>query len=342
MKTFGPVAGALAAGALILSFASGAHATPSGYPTKPIRIIVGYQAGGPTDLTARLLAGKLQAGLGQPVIVENKVGAGSNIASDYVASAPPDGYTLLLAAAPITMTKYLYKGLKFDVLKSFEPIANVMTAPAVLAVSTRLPAHDLRSLIALAKKKPGTLTFGSTGAGGSQHLAGELLKQRAGIDMLHVPYKGASAALTDLMAGTVDMVFMTSMSALPTLKSGNPRAIAVASKKRMPQMPQLPTMEEAGLPGFEADSWNGLLAPAGTPREVLDRLNAEVNKALASPDVRDTLVSQGGHCRRRLARAVPAVPGRRGRSLGQGIPDGAHLAAMNAGRLRWPGGSIDV
>ncbi|UZN48508.1 tripartite tricarboxylate transporter substrate binding protein [Cupriavidus cauae] len=293
MKTFGPIAGALAAGALILSFATAAHATPSGYPTKPIRIIVGYQAGGPTDLTARLLAGKLQAGLGQPVIVENKVGAGSNIASDYVASAPPDGYTLLLAAAPITMTKYLYKGLKFDVLKSFEPIANVMTAPAVLAVSTRLPAHDLRSLIALAKKKPGTLTFGSTGAGGSQHLAGELLKQRAGIDMLHVPYKGASAALTDLMAGTVDMVFMTSMSALPTLKSGNPRAIAVASKKRMPQMPQLPTMEEAGLPGFEADSWNGLLAPAGTPREVLDRLNAEVNKALASPDVRDTLVSQG-------------------------------------------------
>lgn len=269
-------------------------ATAAGaYPSEPIRIIVGYQAGGPTDLTARLLANKLQASLGQPVIVENKPGAGSNIASEYVAAAAPDGYTLLLAAAPITMTKFLYKGLKFDVQKSFEPIANVMNAPAVLAVSPKLPVRDVPSLIALAKQRPGSLTFGSSGAGGSQHLAGELLKQRAGIDILHIPYKGASAALTDLMAGTVDMVFMTSMSALPALKSGNPRALAVASRTRLPQMPQLPTMDESGLPGFEADSWNGLLAPAKTPPAILDRLNAEVNKALASPEVRDALVSQG-------------------------------------------------
>lgn len=292
MQRLAAVAGALASAALALS-SPAASANPSAYPTKPIRIIVGYQAGGPTDLTARLLSAKLQASLGQPVIVENKVGAGSNIASEYVAASPPDGYTLLLAAAPITMTKFLYKGLKFDVLKSFDPIVNVMNAPAVLAVSTRLPVTDVKSLIALAKERPGKLTFGSSGAGGSQHLAGELLKQRAGIDMLHVPYKGASAALTDLMAGTVDMAFMTSTSALPILKSGNPRPLAVAAKKRLPQMPNLPTMEESGLPGFEADSWNGLLAPAGTPKEVLDRLNAEVNKALAAPDVRDTLVSQG-------------------------------------------------
>jgi tripartite-type tricarboxylate transporter receptor subunit TctC len=263
------------------------------YPSAPIRIVVGYQAGGPTDLTARLIANAMQASMGLPVIVENKVGAGSNIASDYVASAPPDGYTLLLAAAPITMTRYLYKNLKFDVLKSFEPIANVMNAPAVLAVSKKLPVTDLKSLIALAKQKPGTLTFGSTGPGGSQHLAGELLKQKAGIDMLHVPYKGASGAMTDLMAGNVDMVFMTSMSALPALKSGNPRPLAVASKTRLPQMPNVPTMDESGLPGFEADSWNGLLAPAGTPAPVLDRLNAEVNKALASPAVREKLEAQG-------------------------------------------------
>ncbi|CAG9166790.1 tripartite tricarboxylate transporter substrate binding protein [Cupriavidus respiraculi] len=279
--------------ALGLAATSPSAAAAAPYPSEPIRIIVGYQAGGPTDLTARLLASKLQASLGQPVIVENKPGAGSNIASEYVAAAPPDGYTLLLAAAPITMTKFLYKGLKFDVQKSFEPIANVMNAPAVLAVSPKLPARDLQSLIELAKQRPGSLTFGSTGTGGSQHLAGELLKQRAGIDLLHVPYKGASTALTDLMAGTVDMVFMTSMSALPALKSGNPRALAVASKKRLPQMPDLPTMDESGLPGFEADSWNGLLAPAKTPAAVLDRLNAEVNKALASPAVRDALVSQG-------------------------------------------------
>ena len=263
------------------------------YPSAPIRIIVGYQAGGPTDLTARLIANAMQASMGQPVIVENKVGAGSNIASEFVASAPADGYTLLLAAAPITMTRFLYKGLKFDVLKSFEPIANVMNAPAVLAVSKKLPVTDLKSLIALAKQKPGSLTFGSTGPGGSQHLAGELLKQKAGIDMLHVPYKGASGAMTDLMAGNVDMVFVTSMSALPALKSGNPRPLAVASKKRLPQMPNVPTMDESGLPGFEADSWNGLLAPAGTPAPILDRLNAEVNKALASPEVRDKLSAQG-------------------------------------------------
>ena len=285
------------AAGVLLTLGAALAATPATaagpYPSAPIRIVVGYQAGGPTDLTARLIANAMQASMGQPVIVENKVGAGSNIASEYVASSAPDGYTLLLAAAPITMTKYLYKNLKFDVLKSFEPIANVMTAPAVLAVSKTLPVTDLKSLIALAKQKPGSLTFGSTGPGGSQHLAGELLKQKAGIDMLHVPYKGASSALTDLMAGNVDMVFMTSMSALPALKSGNPRPLAVGSKKRLPQMPDVPTMDESGLPGFEADSWNGLMAPAGTPAPILDRLNAEVNKALASPAVRDKLEAQG-------------------------------------------------
>ena len=263
------------------------------YPSKPIRIIVGYQAGGPTDMTARLLATKLQIALGQPVVVENKVGAGSNIASEFVAAAPPDGYTLLLAAAPITMNGFLYKNQKYDVQKSFEPIVNVMTAPSVLAVATKLPVRSVTELVALAKQQPGKVTFGSTGNGGSQHLAAELLKQRAGIDIVHVPYKGASAALNDLVAGHVDMVFMTSMSALPHLKSGNPRPIAVASAKRLPQLPDVPTVAESGFPGFEAQSWNGLLAPAKTPPEIIARLNAEVNKALIAPDLRETLESQG-------------------------------------------------
>lgn len=263
------------------------------YPNKPIKLIVGYQAGGPTDLTARLIATKLQISLGQPVVVENKVGAGSNIASEFVAAAPPDGYTLLLAAAPITWNSMLYKNLKFDVQKSFEPVVNVMTAPSVLAVSTKLPVRNVAELVALAKKQPGKLTFGSSGNGGSQHLAGELLKQRAGIDMLHVPYKGASAALNDLMAGQVDMVFMTSMSSLPHLKSGNPKPLAIASAKRLPQLPDVPTVAESGYPGFEAESWNGLFAPAKTPPDIVARLNAEVNKALQAPDVRDTLISQG-------------------------------------------------
>jgi len=263
------------------------------YPSKPIRLFVGYQAGGPTDMTARLIATKLQVALGQPVIVENKVGAGSNIASEFVAAAPPDGYTLLLAAAPITINGYFYKNQKYDVQKSFEPIVNVMTAPAVLAVATKLPVRTVAELAALAKQQPGKLTFGSTGIGGSQHLAGELLKQRAGIDMVHVPYKGASAALNDLLAGNVDMVFMTSMSSLPYLKSGKPHPLAVASAKRLPQLPDVPTFAESGFPGFEAESWNGLLAPAKTPPQIIARLNAEVNKALSAPDVRETLMSQG-------------------------------------------------
>ena len=266
---------------------------PEPWPARPIRLIVGYQVGGPTDLTARLVATQLSASLGQPVIVENKPGAGSNLASEQVAAAAPDGYTLLLAAAPITINAFLYRNIKYDVQKSFEPVVNVMTAPSVLAVAPGVPARNLQELIALAKKEPGRLSFGSSGNGGSQHLAGELLKQRAGIDLIHVPYKGASSALVDLMAGQVTMVFMTSMSALPHLKSGNPRPIAVASEKRLPQLPDVPTLSESGLPGFDAESWNGLFAPAGTPKAIVDRLNREVNAALALPAVRDTLVSQG-------------------------------------------------
>lgn len=263
------------------------------YPTQSIKIIVGYQAGGPTDLTARLIATKMQQTLGQTVIVENKVGAGSNIASEYVAAAKPDGYTLLLAAAPISWNPMIYKNVKFDVLKSFEPIANVMTSPQVLAVSTKLPVKDLKEIVAVATKQPGKLTYASSGAGGSPHLASELLKQRAGIDIAHVPYKGAAGALNDLMAGHVDMSFMTAMSAIPHLNSGNPKAIAVASEKRLAQLPHVPTFAEMGFPNFEAESWNGLLAPSKTPPEIIARLNAAVNKALEAPDVREKFTSQG-------------------------------------------------
>lgn len=273
--------------------AAGSAQAQSAYPNRPIRIIVGYQAAGPTDQTARLIAAKLQASMGQSVVVENRTGAGSTIATEYVAASPPDGYTLLLAAAPIAMNGFLYKNLKYDVQTSLEPIVNVMSAPSILAVSTKLPVQTLGELIALAKARPGKLSFGSSGNGGSQHLAGELLKQRAGLDIVHIPYKGAAGALNDLMGGTVDMVFMTSISAMPNLKTGNPRPIAVAAPQRLVDLPQVPTMSEAGLPGFEAESWNGLFAPAKTPPEIVARLNAEVNKALASPDVRDPLVSQG-------------------------------------------------
>lgn len=263
------------------------------YPSKPVRIVVGFAAGGPTDLVARLLASKLQSALGQPFIVENKPGAGSNIASDLVAASPADGYTLLLAAAPIAMNGYLYKNLKFDVQKSFEPVSMLMSAPSVLAVNPATPAQNLAELIALAKQQPGKLTFASTGNGGSPHLAGEMFKQRAGIDIVHVPYKGAAPAMSDVMAGHVTMSFMTAVSALPNLKNGNPRPIAVAAAQRMPQLPDVPTMSEAGLPGFISDSWNGLFAPAGTPKEIVDTLQRETAKAMAAPDVREKLLAQG-------------------------------------------------
>jgi tripartite-type tricarboxylate transporter receptor subunit TctC len=225
--------------------------------------------------------------------VENKPGAGSNLATGEVAAAAPDGHTLLLAAAPITMNGLLYRNLKWDVQKSFEPVSLVSSAPAVLAVAPALPVKNLQELVALAKKDPGKLTFGSSGNGGSQHLAGEMLRQRAGIDIVHVPYKGASGALNDVLAGHVSMAFMTSTSAMPFLKEGKVRPIAVASARRLPQLPNVPTMAESGLPGFEVDSWNGLLAPAGTPPAIVARLQREVAKAVASPELRDPLTAQG-------------------------------------------------
>ena len=273
-----------------------AHAQAPGqaaYPSKPVRIVVGYSAGGPTDLVARLLATQLQTATGQPFVVDNKPGAGSNLATDMVAAAAPDGYTLLLAAAPITMNAFLYKNLKWDVQKSLDPVSMVMSAPSILAVNPKVPAQNLQELISLARKKPGELTFGSTGMGGSQHMAGEVFKQRAGIDIVHVPYKGAAPALQDLIAGHVTMAFMTSLSAVPYVKDGKVRALAVASKARIPQLPDLPTVSEAGLPGFEADSWNGLFAPRGTPPEVINRLHTEVARIAASTDFKEKLQAQG-------------------------------------------------
>ncbi len=283
----------LAAASLSVYGTAQAQHPPASYPAKPVRIVVGYQAGGPTDVVARLLASRLQAQTGQPFIVENRAGAGSNLASEVVAGSAPDGYTLLLAAAPISMASFVYKGLKWDVQGSFEPISMVMSAPAILAVAPNLPAKNLQELIALAKKKPGELTFGSTGNGGTHHVAGEMFKQRAGIDLIHVPYKGAAGALQDVMAGHVSLSFMTSVSAVPFIKDNKVRALAVAAPKRLPQLPNLPTMAEAGMPGFEVDSWNGLFAPKGTPPAIIEKLHPEVVKAVADADMRAKLIDQG-------------------------------------------------
>lgn len=262
------------------------------WPNGPVKIVVGFSAGGPTDLAARLIAARLQAAFGQSFVVENKAGAGSNLASEIVAAAAPDGHTLLMAAAPIAINGHLYKNLKFDVLKSFDPVSQVMSAPCILAVRPD-SYKTMAELLAAAKKEPGRLSYSSSGAGGSQHLAGELLQQKAGIQLIHVPYKGAAPALNDLLGGQVAMGFMTSLSSVPHFKSGKLRALAVAAPQRLPQLPDVPTMAEVGLPGVEINSWSGLLAPAKTPPQVVEKLQREVAKALAAPDVREKLVAQG-------------------------------------------------
>jgi tripartite-type tricarboxylate transporter receptor subunit TctC len=262
------------------------------YPSRPIRIVVGFAPGGATDLVARTIAQKLQDAWGQPVTIENKPGAGSNIGAETVMRAEPDGYTLLLGTIANATNMSLYRNLKYDILKDFAPISQLMAAPSVLVVSPTLQVDDLKGLIALARAKPGTLTYASSGAGGSPHLAGEMLEQRAGIQMVHVPYKGAAPALADVISGQVNLGFKTALSAIPSMQAGRLKPIAVAAARRLPQLPNVPTMAEAGLPDFEVSSWNGLLAPARTPPAIVAKLHRETVRILAQPDVRERFVSQ--------------------------------------------------
>jgi len=278
---------------MALCSAFNAWAQPAAYPAKPIRLLVGYAPGGATDIIARTIAAKLQESLGQPVIVENRPGATSNIATEMVVKAPPDGYTLLLGTIANATNMTAYKNPGYDTLRDLTPITQTMSAPSVLAVHPSVPAKSLRELIALAKAQPGKLTYASSGTGGSPHLAGELLKLRAGIDLLHIPYKGATPGMTDLLGGQVTMSFQTALSAIPHLQSGKLNVIAVAATKRMTLLPNVPTMAEAGLPDFEVSSWNGLFAPAKTPPEIIARLHQATVKVLALPEVRDKLAAQG-------------------------------------------------
>jgi tripartite-type tricarboxylate transporter receptor subunit TctC len=271
------------------------------YPSRAITVVVGYPPGGATDIIARLVATKLSQSLGQPVIVENKPGAGSNIATEQVVRAKPDGYTLLVETIANATNMTVYKNIKYDSARDLAPIVQFMSSPSILCVAPSLDATDLKSLIALAKAQPGKLTFASSGVGGSPHLAGELLKLRAGIDMVHVPYKGATPALVDVISGHVSMGFKTSLGALEHIQAGKLRPLAVAYAQRLPELPDVPTMAEAGLADFEVSSWNGLAAPAGTPAPIIRKLNQEVNKILAMPDVRDQLRTLG-------AQAVGGTP----------------------------------
>ncbi len=263
------------------------------FPNRTVRIVVPYPAGGSTDIIGRTIAQKLSEMWGQPVVIDNRGGGGTVIGTDMVAKAPPDGHTLVMATAAFTINASLLPKVPYDALQDFAPITLVSTIPVVLAVNNSVPAKSVRELIALAKASPGKLNFGSSGTGGSNHLAGELFNYMAGVKMVHIPYKGNAPALTDVAGGHVDAVFNGLTSALALIKSGRIRALAVTSLKRSDALPDIPTMDEAGLKGFEAIAWNGFNAPAKTPREIIVKINTDVLKVMESAELKARLKSEG-------------------------------------------------
>ena len=270
------------------------HALSQTYPVKPVRIMVGANAGGGTDIIARILAEKYQAALGQPFIVENRPGASNTIAADLTAKAAPDGHTLLLATnTGQAIAPHLMK-LSFDTNKDLIPIALIVTVPNVLVVSPSVPANNVKELIALIKAKPDAFSYGSSGIGSTQHLAGEAFNLAAGTKAVHIPYKGSAQALADLAGGQIQMDFDTTSSAMAFIKGGKVKALAVMSPQRSPELPDVPTLAEAGLPGVEMSTWYGLFVTAGTPKDVVNRLYAETIKVLQLPDVQKRLVALGG------------------------------------------------
>jgi len=264
------------------------------YPSKPIRFVVPYPAGGPLDTVARLLGQKVAESVNQPVIVENKAGAGGNIGADAVAKSPGDGYTILMGAvATHAINPTLYAHIPYDPIRDFIPVTQVASTPNVLVVNPSVPATNVKEFIVYAKANPGKLNFGSGSTGSAGHLAGELFKTLAGVDMTHVPYKGAAPAMNDLIGGQIQLMFDNLASALSQVRAGRVRALAVTTARRTALAPDLPTIAESGLPGFDINTWFGIFVPANTPREMVDRLHAEFTRALAAPDVREKVLSLG-------------------------------------------------
>jgi tripartite-type tricarboxylate transporter receptor subunit TctC len=263
------------------------------YPTRAVRIIVPSPPSGGTDIIGRVLAQHFSKALGQQFVVENKGGAGTMIGIEAAARAAPDGYTLLMVPSTLALNSVLYKKVPYDPIRDFAPITLAATAPNILIVNTALPARSLAELIALAKQKPGQLSYGTPGAGTSPHMAMELLKSMAGIDLQHVPYRGTAPALTDVIGGQLALMFSNALTARPQIDSGRVRALAVSGPKRIDALPGIPTIAEAGVPGYEAMQWYGLAAPAGTPAAIVSRLNAEANKALHSDEMKERLALDG-------------------------------------------------
>jgi len=269
-------------------------AQAQGYPDRPIKAVVPYPAGGGTDVVARAVTQKMSELLGQPIVIENRGGAGGNIGTEFVAKQPADGYTLLVATGSTTINNTLSKNLSWDLLRDFVPMVLFLTNQSILIARPGLPVSSVRDLIQLAKAKPGTLTYASSGNGSSAHLWGELFKMKTGVDLVHVPYKGTAPALNDVLGGQVDLMFCDIAVTVPHIKSGKVKALGVGSLKRFEGLPDVPTIAEAGVPGYEASSFVGLVAPTGTPKEAIEKINAAGNKVLTDPDLRRALIAGGG------------------------------------------------
>ena len=277
-------------GVMLTSSVALAHA----YPSKPIRLIVPTPPGGGADIATRIIAKKLSENIGQPVLIENRSGAGGNVSAEYVAKQPPDGYTLYMGAiGPFAISPSLYKSLPYDPLRDFAPITMSVVMSNILVSHPSVPARTVRELIELARAKPGTLNYGSAGNGTAGHLAGELFASMAGVELVHVPYKGGGPAMVDLLAGQIQLIFASAPSALPHVKSGKLRAFAVTTPAHSSVLPDLPTISEAALPGYEATNWYCFVAPAKTPIEIITKLNQEFRKALTHPETKEALAVQG-------------------------------------------------
>lgn len=285
--------GVAAMGALALAAGAQAQQGAPAYPSKPITIVVPASPGGAIDIAARLIGTKLAAAWGQPVAIENKGGAAGMLGSDFVAKAAPDGHTLALVASSHAINPSMYRKLPFDTVRGFEPVAQTHVVPLVLVVNKELPAKSVAELVGYLKGHPGQASYASSGNGGAPHMSAELFRTMAGVDIAHVPYKGSTAAHPDLIAGRTALMFDTVAAVAPQVKGNKLRALAVTTTRRSSVFPEVPTMAEAGVKGYDTSTWGGLLAPAGTPREVVAKLNAEVNKALASPEVREKLLAAG-------------------------------------------------
>ncbi len=286
--------GLLRAGALFLSLVAALAPPVSAqtYPAQPVKLVVPFAPGGATDILARTIGQRLAERIGQPVIIENKPGAGTTIGNAAVAQAAPDGYTLLFAPTPFVISQVMYPKLPYDADKAFTPVTLLAVSPFILVAHPDLNAKSVAELVALAKAKPGSLTFASAGNGTVPHLAGELFKLRTGIEMTHIPYKGGGPAITDLVGGQTQLMFATPIEVMQQVQAGRLKVLATTAPKRLPTQPDVPTIQESGYPGFEVFAWFGVLAPAGTPRAIVDKLAGEFGKLVELPDVRDKLAAQ--------------------------------------------------